>query len=231
MDAEGLGGLADELHHGHRADGENLVILHAAFQQLLQLHGAEALLAVGAVVGHQVQVGGSCPEFLLQDDDVLGAEADDDVHNGAGLQECLGCRQRDGAANAAAHHADALLVLHIGGTAQGAHKVADVVALVQGAQRVGGEADLLEDDGDGALLPVTAGDGQGHALALLVNAEDDELACLCLAGNEGGLDVHHGDGGIQFLFANDFVHNAIRPFYDMFGFGETVDCVRFQTTL
>ncbi len=212
MDAEGLGGLADELHHGHGADGQDLVIGNAALQQGLELHGAEALLAVGAVVGHEVEVVGAFPELLLQDDDVLGAEADDHVHNGAGLLKGPGSGQGDGAAHAAADHAHSLLALDLGGTAQGAHKVLDVVALVQSAQGLGGEAHLLENDGNGALLPVIAGNGQGDPLAHLVDAENDELTGLGLPGNEGGFDVHEGDGGIQLFLANDLIHVLIRPF-------------------
>ncbi len=130
MHAEGLGGLAHELHHGHRPDGQNLVILDAALQQSLEFHSAEALFTVGAVVGHEIQVIGAGPEFVLQNDDVLGAEADNHVYDGAGLLESLGSRQRNGTAHTAADHADPLLVFHIGGTAQGTHKVMDVVAFI-----------------------------------------------------------------------------------------------------
>ena len=108
-----------------------------------------------------------------------------------------------------------LLALHIGGTTQGADKVMDVVTLVQRTQCLGGEAHLLEDDGNGALLPVIAGDGQGNTLTLFINAEDDELTGLGLLGNEGGFDVHEGDGGVQLFFANDFIHIDIRPFYQI----------------
>ena len=54
LDAEGLGGLGDEFHHRDRADGEHFVIVDAGLEQLLQLDGNKAVLAVGAVVGHEV---------------------------------------------------------------------------------------------------------------------------------------------------------------------------------
>ena len=176
-----------------------------------------SLSSSGAVVGHQVQVVGGLPELVLQNDDVLGAEADDHVHNGAGFLEALGGRQSDGAAYAAADHADPLLALHVGGLAQRADKVPDVIAFIQGAQGFGGEANLLEDNGHGAFFPVTAGDGQGYALAQLVDPDDDELTCLGLAGDEGGLNVHHGNGGVQFLFPYNFIHVLIRPFQNIYG--------------
>ena len=206
MHAEGLGGLADKLHHGHRSDGQHLVVLHTRFQQSLELDGAEALLTVGAVVGHQVQVIRAGTELVFQDDNVLVPEADDHVHNGAGLLEGTGSGQSDGAAHAAADNAHPLLALHVGGLAQGADEVPDVVALVQFSQSLGGEAHLLEDDADSTLLAVVAGDGQRHTLAHLIDPEDDELTCLCLSGNEGGLDVHQGDVGIELLLTHDFIH-------------------------
>ena len=52
LDPEGLRGLGDELHHGDGANGQNLIVLAAGFQQLLELYSDEAVLAVGAVVGH-----------------------------------------------------------------------------------------------------------------------------------------------------------------------------------
>ena len=107
---------------------------------------------------------------------------------------------------AAANDADLLLALHGSGLAQGADEIPDVVALVQFAQGLGGETDLLEDDGDGAGFLVGTGDSQGHTLAHLVDAENDELACLCFAGNEGGLNVHQGDGGIELLLTHNFIH-------------------------
>ena len=215
MHAEGLGGLAHKLHHGHGSDGQNLVILDAALQQSLELDGAEALFAVGAVIGHQIQMIGTGPELVLQNDDILVPEADDHIDLRAGLLEGHGSGQGNGAANAAADHADPLFAFLIRGLAQRTHKVPDIVALVQSAQRLGGEAHLLENNADGALFPVVAGNGQRHALALLVNPEDDELPGLCLFGNKGGLDLHQGDGIIQLFLTHDFVHNLIHPFFNL----------------
>ena len=118
----------------------------------------------------------------------------------------------DGAAHAAADHADLLLALHGGGLAQGAYKVVDVVAFLQRTQGVGGEADLLEDNGNGTFFPVITGDGQGNTLSHLVDAENDELTGLCLTCDKGRFDLHQGDGSVQLLLANDFIHVLIRPF-------------------
>ena len=105
----------------------------------------------------------------------------------------------------------------MGGTAQGADEVANVVALVQIAQGDGGEAHLLENDGNSAFLPVVAGDGQGNTLTHLIDAENDELAGLGLAGHEGGLDLQQTDAGVEILFAHDLVHKVcfLSPKNDM----------------
>ena len=217
MDAEGLGGSAYELHHGHGADGQHLVEGLTGLQQLLQGLGDQAVTAVSTVVGHKNQPVGCCLELVLQNDDVLAAETDDNGHFCARFLERLGRGQGDGAAHAAADHADLLLALHGGGLAQGAYKVVDVVAFLQRTQGVGGEADLLEDNGNGTFFPVITGDGQGNALSHLVDAENDELTGLCLTGDKGRFDLHQGDGSVQLLLANDFIHVLIRPFQSFSG--------------
>ena len=206
MNAEGLGSLGNELHHGHGADGENLVKLLAGLQQLLQGLGDQTMTAIGTVVGHENEAVGNFFELVLKNDDVLAAETDNDGDLGAGFLKAPGRGQSNGTAHAAANDTDLLLTLNRGRLAQRANKVPDVVTLVQLTQGLGGEANLLEDDGDGAGLLVGTGDSQGNTLAHLINAENDELACLCFAGNEGGLNVHQGDGGIELLLTHNFIH-------------------------
>ena len=55
------------------------------------------------------------------------------IHLTAGFLEAHGGGQGNGAAYAAAYHADPLHALGVGGLAQGAYEVLDVVTLVQGA--------------------------------------------------------------------------------------------------
>ena len=59
LDAVWLSRLADELHHNHRADGNDNVVLVAGFNQFLQRIGNKALVTVGTVIGYQRQ-SGSC---------------------------------------------------------------------------------------------------------------------------------------------------------------------------
>ena len=72
--AVGLGGQGHKLHHDHGADGEDLVILIAGVQQLLQSLGDQTLLAVGTVVSADLQHGGDSLELLFQNDNILVLE-------------------------------------------------------------------------------------------------------------------------------------------------------------
>src|SRR5699024_8172766 len=147
------------------------------------------------------------PEFVLQNDDVLAPEAYNDIHLATGLLETDCGGQGDGAADTAAHYANPLYPLGVGGLAQRTDEVLNVVSFVQRAQGVGGKAHFLEDDGDGALFPVIPGDGQRDPLSLLVHPENDELTGFGLFGDEGGLNFHQSDGRIQLFFSDNLIHN------------------------
>ena len=73
LDAVGTGGLADELHHDHRADGDDGIVLIARIDQLLEHLRDQRLAAVRAIVGDDVQIGAGVLHLVLEDDDVLGA--------------------------------------------------------------------------------------------------------------------------------------------------------------
>ena len=119
------------------------------------------LVTPGAVVAHLLHQGAGLVEFLLQDHQVLGAEADDGMDLAALFVELLGHRVRDGAAHAAAHHGHLLEALGMGGGAQGAHEIRQGFPGLLVGQLDGGAAHQLVDDGDVALFPVIIGHGQG----------------------------------------------------------------------
>ena len=204
--AIGGGGLTDELHHHHRADSEDLVILVALVQQLLQGLGDQALLAIGAVVCADLQHGGDGLELVLENDHVLVLEAHHSVDLCAAVMELLQNGIRDGAAHAAADDADLLLALGFGGLAQGANEVVQILALLLVAELLGGGAHGLDDDGNGALFTVIVVDGNGNALAVFIHPQDDELAGLCLPGNHRSLDLIQDHGGFQRFFGHDAIH-------------------------
>ena len=147
-------------------------------------------------------------ELVLQNDHVLALEAHDGVDLGTAVVELLQHGIRDGAADAAAHHADLLLALGLGGLAQGAHKVLKTVALLLVAELLGGSAHGLDDNGHSALLAVVVVDGDGDALADLVHTQDDELPRLRLLRHHGGLDLIEDHGGLQRFFSDDTVHTS-----------------------
>src|SRR5699024_10339795 len=217
LDVVLLAGLDHELHHDQGADGDDLVVLGAGGDQLFQGGGDHALLAVAAVVGHHPQLVAAGGKVILQDQQVLAAEADDAVDHAALLVQLAGNGQGNGAAHAAAHHADLFQTFGLGGAAQGAHKIMDFVAHLQGVQLHGGVAHDLEDDVHRAGLPVVAGDGQGDALALLQRADDDELARLRLLGDQGRLDAELGHSRVQLDLLRDPVHGENSFIYDSLG--------------
>ena len=157
-------------------------------QQLLELDGREALLAVGAVVGHHVQMIAAGAHLLLEHDDALGAEARDDVDIAAEAVRLLGLRPRDGAAGAAADDHDLVHVVKLGGVAERADNVGHIVAGLLAGEQGRRAADALHDDRHGAGLTIIGRDRDGHTLAELVDAEHQELTRLRLAGDERGLE-------------------------------------------
>ncbi len=189
-----------------RADGEDLVILVARVDELLERIGDKTLLAVRAVVRHQLQNAGRRAELVLKNDEVLILEADDRVDFRAAVVELLQNGVSDGAADAAAHDADLLLAFGLGRAAQRADKVLNVLALGFMSELFGGGTDRLHDDGDGALLTVEVVDGDGDAFTVFIDAQDDELAGLGLLCHHRRLDLVEGHGGLERFFLHDAIH-------------------------
>ena len=144
--------------------------------------------------------------LILEDEQVLAAEADHAVDDAALLVEFTGDGQCNGAAHAAADDADLLQALHLGGAAQRADEVVDALTHFEAVQLHGGAADDLEDDVHSTLLAVIACDGEGDALAVFKRAHNDKLAGLCLFGNERGFNDHLCNGGVQRHLFRDLVH-------------------------
>ena len=62
-----------------------------------------------------------------------------------------------------------------------------------------------------AFLAVIVTNCKRDALALIINADDQELTRHCLAGNERCDDLHAPDIGAQMLFLNDLKHYRSPP--------------------
>ena len=185
--------------------------MNARLEQLLQLDGHETVLAIGAVVGHEIQMVAGLLELVFKNDDVLVAEADDHIGFDASLFKRLCGRIRDCTADTAADNAHALFAFNVRRLTEWADKVLNIIALVQTAKHFGGQANLLENDRNRPLLAVITRNRQRHALRFLVYTENDKLTGLCLAGNERSFNLHIRYGSVQFLLAHDFVHNLFIP--------------------
>ena len=189
--------LDDKLHHNQRSDGDNLVKVGTIHNLLLQRGGDNALLAVGAVIGHDDELIAAGAELVLENDQILVAEADNAGDLGTLLMQCLGHGQRNGTADAAADHTDVLQALNLGGLAQRADEVMHGLALLEGVQLHGTGTHNLEDDGHSARITVIARDGQGDSLGVLLGADNDKLAGLRLFGDERRMNPKLGYGGVE----------------------------------
>ena len=90
------------------------------------------------------------------------------------------------------------------GLAQRAAEVGDAVAFLQAFQHGSGFAEHQVDDGDGAGLFISIGNGQGNALAFVSNPEDDETARLRRFGDMRGMyDQAAGLAGDKGFFFKD----------------------------
>ena len=122
----------DRAHHGHRADGIDVV--HAAgLEQLAQRVGHEAVAAVAAVVRADAHVAVAA-QLLLEDDPLPGAAADDAGDPHAARRETLGDGMHDRRADAAADADGMAGVDELRGAAQRSGDVGDGVTDPQRAR-------------------------------------------------------------------------------------------------
>nr|DAY59144.1 MAG TPA: hypothetical protein [Caudoviricetes sp.] len=206
LDVVLLGHLGDELHHHQGSDGDHFIIGLASLDKFLQSIGHKTFFTVAAVVSHHHQLVADSRKFLLKNDQILVPEAHDGVDLSALLMELLGHGIGDGASHAAADDRHLFQALGLRGTAQRTYEILERVALLQMVQLFRGGAHDLENNGHSARFPIEIRHGQGNAFPFLVHSQDDELTRLRLTGDEGGLDLHPGDGGIEHLFFHDAVH-------------------------
>ena len=159
--------------------------------------------------GAEEEQAGSRLHLLLDNDQLLIAEAGDHIHLCSGLVQCLGSGVGNGTAHAAADDSGLPDAGEIGGSPQRTHKVQDAVPGLQTAQQIGGQAHLLEDDGDSACFGIGIGNGERHPLAVFIDAEDDELTGPCFFCNERCLDLHQGHLLVEVLFICDPIHGVV----------------------
>ena len=114
----------------------------------------------------------------------------------------------DGAAHAAADHADLLLALSLCGLAQRADKVLQALPLIQVAQLFRGGAGGLHDDTDCSLFAVIVVDCEGDSLPVFIHTQNDKLAGLCLLRNQRCLNLIQDHRRFERLFSDDSKHSS-----------------------
>ena len=124
----------------------------------------------------------------------------------AAVVELFQNRVGNGAADAAAHHADLLLALRLGRTAQRANEIVETIALLLVAQLFSSGTHRLNNDGNGTLLAVIVMDRNGDTLTILIHAQNDELSGLRLLGHHGCLDLIEDHGRFQRFLFHDAIH-------------------------
>ena len=154
-----------------------------------------------------MQVGAGVLHLVLEDDDVLGAEAGDEVDLDAHFVQLLGLRIRDRTAQTAADDSNLFEAVELALLAERTDEIVQAVALVQRAERLRGRADLLEDDGDRAVFAVKIRDGERNSLALCADTQDDELTRLGLARNVRRVDDHQLGVHVQRLLFQNLIHS------------------------
>ena len=120
----------------------------------------------------------------------------------------FGLRIGNRRSDAAADHANTLCVrVNMRGYAERADKVQNTIALLQRIEQLCRSAYNLINDRHRPGLAVIIRDGQRHALALLIDAENDELARLRFFGDVRRLHLHQSHAVIEGAFSYDFVHS------------------------
>ena len=132
------------------------MICAPAVDQFLEFLGHQTLLAIAAIVGHDVGFVAGRPQFVFQDEQFFRARAGNADHVIAGLLQRPRRRQRDGGANAAPDDYDGAVLLDLGGLSQRPHDVENRIARFERVHQVRGFADRLDDQCDGAFFRVGA---------------------------------------------------------------------------
>ena len=208
--AVGTGGVGHGGHHGHGTHGHHFKDVLVGFQAVAEQVGDQALVTVAAVVGGDEQLVHEAGQFLFEQEQVLVAGADDAHDLVADARMALGDVVHGGNAGTAAHADDGALFLDVGGLAQGAANVQDLVAGLEVFKDGRTLAHDQIDDGDGALFGIRIGDGQGDALARGAHAQHDEMTGPGVAGN--GRRMQHQFAGLArdeaFFFQNGGWHDV-----------------------
>ena len=100
----------------------------------------------------------------------------------------------------------------MGRIAKGACEVEDDVPLFQSSEVFGRFTDFLKNNGDRSVFGIRIGDGQGDSFTVFIDAQNDELPGLPVAGDLRRIDFELLDIRSQNPLEGDFVELHSRKF-------------------
>jgi hypothetical protein len=133
---------------------------------------------------------------------------DDGDNTITGSLERCGGRIGHRGTDSSTHDYDGAEFLDFGGLAERADHVEDAVPGFQQIQQVSRLARRLHDEINCAALRIGAFDGEGNALAVLVETQNDELSRFLFAGDAWGFDDETFYGWCDEFRVNDLEHRA-----------------------
>ena len=181
--AEGQRRARYGLHHRHRTHGNDFLNLLVFFKAVLQQIGHKPLVPIASVIRRNEHFVTEGFQFVLKQEQILAARADDGDHVVAGLVVALGDMVHRGDARAATDTDHAVALDDMRGFPERAGDVKNAVAFGKRFQHHRRFAHHQIDDGDRSLFRIRISDGQREALPLLVDAQHDKVPRFRRGGN------------------------------------------------
>ena len=199
---------AHELHHDGRAYGKTFVHV-LPDDDALHSFRHQALPAIASVVCHDDDFVGRTAHLVFKDDEFLGTAGQDTNDTVARSFQSLDNREHRCDAYAATGADYGAEVFDMGSLAQRTDHVGQFVADVHLTKTRRRQSYFLHDKRDGATLGVCLGNGERYTLAVLSDADNDEMACTAGFRNERSLD----DKLKHFFRKPLFGYNSIHKVY------------------
>ena len=117
-----------------------------------------------------------------------------------------GKRIGDGASCTTTDDGDMLQAFQFTRLTQRTDEIGKLIAFFKTVEFDRGSTDNLENDGDGTIFRVFAGDGERNTFTVFVRSQNDELSRLSLLGDKGCINDQSGDGRIEDILLHNFEH-------------------------
>ena len=114
--------------------------------------------------------------------------------------------KRDGAADAAADHADLFEAFRFGRSAERPDEIGQAVAHLFMVEFFRSCADDLEYNRDGALFAVVIHNREGNTFSVFVHTQNDKLSGQCFLCDKRSVHFHQSDRRVQRLLFDNPIH-------------------------